>query len=227
MNFSILSIKASVFFYFIFVLIATAEPFLAPHDPFLRHEIRLLQDEGMLTSTINSWPLNLGGLKSEKKEQQWRHDLLGNKMQRENRSGWNSIQSSIGISDDRITSRSFGNQPRGSFTTGVETSWMNDRFAAKLSLLALYGVENDWKGRKDEGLELDGSYIAARLGNWSASLGKVDRWWGPGWDGSLILSTNARPIPAISLDRRIAEPFENKWLSWIGPWSFHSFIGRM
>ena len=104
---------------------------------------------------------------------------------------------------------------------------MNDRFAAKLSLLALYGVENDWKGRKDEGLELDGSYIAARLGNWSASLGKVDRWWGPGWDSSLILSTNARPIPAISLDRRIAEPFESKLLSWIGPWSFHSFIGRM
>jgi hypothetical protein len=104
---------------------------------------------------------------------------------------------------------------------------MNDRFAAKLSLLALYGVENDWKGRKDEGLELDGSYIAARLGNWSVSLGNVDRWWGPGWDGSLILSTNARPIPAISLDRRISEPFENKWLSWIGPWSFQSFIGQM
>jgi hypothetical protein len=50
--------------------------------------------------------------------------------------------------------------------------------------------------------------LPALLGNWSTSLGKVDRWWGPGWDGSLILSTNARPIPAISLDRRIAEPFE-------------------
>ena len=204
-----------------------AEPFLSPHDPFLRHEIRLLQDGRTLDSTINTWPINLGGLKSEKIEQEWGHDLLGNKILRENRLGLNSIQSSIGISDDRVTSRSFGNRPRGSFTTGIETSWMNDRFAAKLSLLALYGVENDWNGRKDEGLELDGSYIAARLGNWSASLGKVDRWWGPGWDGSLILSTNARPIPAISLDRRIAEPFENKWLSWIGPWSFHSFIGQM
>ena len=52
-------------------------------------------------------------------------------------------------------------------------------------------------------------------------------WWGPGWDGSLILSTNARPIPAISIDRRIPEPFETKWLSWIGHWSFHSFIGQM
>ena len=36
-----------------------------------------------------------------------------------------------------------------------------------------------------------------------------------------------RPIPAISIDRRVPEPFESKWLSWIGPWSFHSFIGQM
>jgi hypothetical protein len=104
---------------------------------------------------------------------------------------------------------------------------MNDRFAAKLSLNAFYGMEADWKGRVEEGFALDGSYIAARLGNWSTSFGQQERWWGPGWDGSLILSTNARPIPAISIDRRIAEPFETKWLSWIGPWSFHSFIGRM
>ena len=225
-------IKISLKLAFSFLLVFTffnlrAEPFLSPSDPFLRHEIRLLQDEGSLDSTINSWPLNLGGLRSKKTQHSWDHDLLGKTIREENRLGLNSIQSSIGIADNRVTSRSFGNEPRGSFTTGIETSWMNDRFAAKLSLLALYGVENDWKGRKDEGLELDGSYIAARLGNWSASLGKVDRWWGPGWDGSLILSTNARPIPAISLDRRIAEPFENKWLSWIGPWSFHSFIGQM
>ena len=222
------SYKIIVSFIAIFIsFYLRAEPFLSPHDPFLRHEIRLLQDEGSLNSTINNWPLNLGGLRSEKNQHSWNHDLLGNTIRKENRSGWTPIRSRIGISDDRVTSRSFGNEPRGLFSTGVETSWMNDRFAAKLSLLALYGVEDDWKGRKDEGLELDGSYIAARLGNWSASLGKVDRWWGPGWDGSLILSTNARPIPAISLDRRISEPFDNKWLSWIGPWSFHTFIGQM
>ena len=69
-------------------------------------------------------------------------------------------------------------------------------------------MKKDWKGRNDEGVALDGSYIAARLGNWSASLGQQERWWGPGWDGSLILSTNARPIPAVSFDRRVPEPFE-------------------
>ena len=204
-----------------------AEPFLAPHDPFLRHEIRLLQDEGNIDSTINTWPINLGGLNVENKGPEWNQNLLNVTIKKESPTGWLPLKSKIGVSDDRLTARSFGNEPRGTFVTGLETSWMNDYFAANLSISALYGVDDDWKGRSEEGLVLDGSYFAARLGNWSASLGKVDRWWGPGWDGSLILSSNARPIPAISLDRRISESFETKWLSWLGPWSFHSFIGRM
>jgi hypothetical protein len=221
-------LKLLAFFFVIFnSSTLLAEPFLSPHSPFMRHEIRLLQDYGFINSNINTWPLNLGGMNSGNAKGNWTHDLLGGKLKSESRSGWASTKSKISISDNHFISRSFGNDPRGGFSTGFETSWMNDRFAAKLSLLALYDVKNDWKGRKDEGIKLDGSYIAARLGNWSASLGQVDRWWGPGWDGSLILSNNARPMPAISLDRRIAEPFDNKWLSWIGPWSFHSFIGQM
>jgi hypothetical protein len=55
----------------------------------------------------------------------------------------------------------------------------------------------------------------------------MERSWGPGWDGSLILSTNARPVPAISIDRRIPEPFETKWLSWLGPWNATMFLGQM
>ena len=204
-----------------------AEPFLAPHDNFLRHEIRLLQDNGSLNSTLNSWPINLGGLSLENKTGDWDHSLLENIINRESELGLSPLITKIGIADDRVIARSFGNEPRGGFTTGLESSWMNNRFAARLSLSSLYGVEQDWKGRKTDGLVLDGSYFATRLGNWSASLGQVDRWWGPGWDGSLILSNNARPIPAISLDRRVPEAFETKWLSWIGPWSFHSFIGRM
>ena len=206
-----------------------AEPFLAPNDPFLRHEIRLLGDRGGISSFYNTWPLDLGGLDAVRSDAEFSipSRLLDSRLSYESSSGWSPILTSIGISDDRVTARGFGPEPRSSFATNASVSWMNDRFAAKLSLNAFYGMKKDWKGRNDEGLALDGSYIATRLGNWSASFGKQERWWGPGWDGSLILSTNARPIPAISIDRRIPEPFESKWLSWIGPWSFHSFIGRM
>ena len=205
------------------------EPFLSPDDPFLRHEIRLLQDSGNLSATTGTWPLSLGGISQrlEDDETEWGHGLLDYSIARESREGFSPFRAKLGLADNRATIRSFGSEPRAALQPGFVTSWMNDRFAARISISTLYGVENDWKGRKDDGLTVDGSYLAARLGNWSGRVGKIDRWWGPGWDGSLIMSTNARPIPAVSLDRRVPEPFESKWLSWIGPWSFHSFIGRM
>ena len=211
------------------LLLIFAEPFLAPNDPFIRHEIRYLSDEGGLDGLQNTWPLNLGGLDAIRADSdvEISSTLFDDRLSKESNSGWSPVFTTIGVADDRVTARGFGPEPRSSFATNASISWMNDRFAAKLSLNAFYGMEKDWKGRVDEGFALDGSYIATRLGNWSASLGQQERWWGPGWDGSLILSTNARPIPAISIDRMVPEPFETKWLSWIGPWSFHSFVGRM
>jgi hypothetical protein len=206
-----------------------AEPFLAPDDPFIRHEIRYISDEGGLGALQNTWPYNLGGIDAMRAgtDVQIFSNRLNDRLSNESNSGWSPIITTIGFADDRVIARGFGPEPRSSFTTNASASWMNDLFAAKLSFNAFYGMEKDWKGRVDEGFALDGSYFAARLGNWSASFGQQERWWGPGWDGSLILSTNARPIPAVSIDRRIPEPFDSKWLSWIGPWSFHSFIGRM
>ena len=208
---------------------AWAEPYLSPNDPFMRHEIRILADEGSFTGLQNTWPLDLGGVLSMRNDSAIKlpHSLLDHRITLESKSGWSPLITTIGLADDRVTARSFSPEPRSSFATNASVSWMNDRFAGKLSLNSFYGMQEDWKGRKDEGLAFDGSYIAARLGNWSASFGQVERWWGPGWDGSLILSTNARPVPGISIDRRMPEPFETKWLSWIGPWSFHSFIGRL
>ena len=206
-----------------------SEPFLAPNDSFIRHEIRYLGDEGGLDSLQNTWPLNLGSITAMQTDAEVNlpSTLLDDRLSIESSSGWSPISTTIGLADDRVTARGFGPEPRSSFATNTSVSWMNDRFAGKLSLNAFYGMQKDWKGRKEEGFALDGSYIAARLGNWSTSFGQQERWWGPGWDGSLILSTNARPIPSISIDRRVPEPFETKWLSWVGPWSVHSFIGRM
>lgn len=207
-----------------------SEPFLAPINPFLRHEIRLLGDSVGLAGIQNCWPLDLGAHsnalfdQSAKDISAW---LLKSVIERESDRGWSPIFASIGLADDRVIARGFGPEPRAKKATNVTISWMNDQFVGKLSMNALYGVKEDWKGRKEDGFALDGSYLATRLGNWSASLGKQERWWGPGWDGSLILSTNARPIPSISIDRREAKPFKSRWLSWLGPWSFHSFIGRM
>jgi len=73
----------------------------------------------------------------------------------------------------------------------------------------------------------DGSYVAASLGNWMLSAGYLDRWWGPGWQGGLILSTNARPVPALSIDRNQSTPFDVPVLRWLGPWRLSTFMGQL
>jgi len=55
----------------------------------------------------------------------------------------------------------------------------------------------------------------------------MDRWWGPGWDGSLILSNNARPVPALTIGRNRTAAPTSKWLSWIGPWDMNVIWGQL
>ena len=64
-------------------------------------------------------------------------------------------------------------------------------------------------------------------GNVTIAASTMDRWWGPGWDGSLILSNNARPMPALTIGRNRTHAFETKWLSWLGPWDLEVMFGQM
>ena len=70
---------------------ASGEPFLFPDDVFIRHEIRLIQDEASLNGLQNTWPLNLGGLSyslQSKAEHDWKHSLLETKISDERNSGF-------------------------------------------------------------------------------------------------------------------------------------------
>ena len=57
--------------------------------------------------------------------------------------------------------------------------------------------------------------------------GYIDRWWGPGWEGSLIYGSNARPIPSLTIERNYSDPFEHRWLQWIGQWRFVATMGQL
>ena len=102
----------------------------------------------------------------------------------------------------------------------MRASWLSEHFA--LNLQGSYVVDpddnKDWRA--------DGSYIGVNFGNFMLSAGFMERWWGPGWDGSLILSTNARPIPSITLERNYTDPFKTRLLSWMGPWRASIAMGE-
>ncbi len=118
--------------------------------------------------------------------------------------------------------RTFRDEPRAEYgaTAGYAGNF-NEHFGGRLELTVV-GSPPD-----GDNYRLDGSYLTGRLGNWLVTLGAQDRWWGSGWQGSLILGNNARPVPAIALDRAESLPFESKWLRWIGPWRLSTFLGYM
>jgi hypothetical protein len=95
------------------------------------------------------------------------------------------------------------------------------RWASELSVAVVADAADG------QDLRLDNSHVTVQLGNWLLGANTLDRYWGPGRDSSLILSNNARPIPALVLERATATPFESRWLSWLGPWRFTALLGRM
>jgi hypothetical protein len=121
--------------------------------------------------------------------------------------------------DKRFTS--FGEDFRDKNNLKVQANYMSNSFAIGLSSSYTFSPRDNDKTR------LDGSYVAGFIGNWAFSLGKQDRWWGPGWDSNLSLTNNARPMSTLSLSRRAATPLGIPFTDIEIPWTVTSFMGVM
>jgi hypothetical protein len=208
---------------------ATAEPWATPDDPRLRHDLELLNDTGAMNIPLTSWPLSWGDIGRGLADID-RSDLTLSQAAAYERVSdelnWQSdsdphLELTAGVAEEPRLIRTFEDTPRADAEAGAALSWVGERLAFKLqAAMASNPLDNDE-------VRLDGTYVGIALGNWMLSAGWQDRWWGPGRDGSLILSTSARPAPGISFQRNNSTPFESKWLRWIGPWSVTSFLTQL
>ncbi len=207
---------------------AAAAPWLEPGDPRARHAVQQLADRGHLNRTVTTWPMMWATVDSGLKEQGSAHTDSNVTNARAYLRFEQNYQASGGMRNDFTLAgttetpfyRSFNGGPReaGEATARVELQAAN--WSARAAVTYAADPEDD------ENLRLDGSYLAGTAANWVLGAGAIDRWWGPGWSNSLILSTNARPMPAVWLNRKDAKPFETPWLSWIGPWQITLFAGQ-
>jgi Capsule assembly protein Wzi len=117
--------------------------------------------------------------------------------------------------------RRFEDTPReeGGIGHAVTGDW--GRVFARLEISAVASPADE------QAVRLDGSYVGVNWGNWLLSAGPIPRWWSPSSDTSIILSTNARPVPAVSFDRVRSTAFETRWLHWLGPWRLSAFLGQL
>jgi hypothetical protein len=209
---------------------ASAGPYIPAGDLALRHDIQVLADAGVIKGPTSTWPLAWGPILDDLASADATNLSLaaGDALARlharanwETRTNELTFNARVGGSDNATPIRSFQNTPRGKAEVSVGASWVDEWFSVELNM---QGVDSD---QDDDEFRVDDTLIGVVLGNWSIAASTQQRWWGPGWDGSLILGNNARPIPSLTIDRIFTDAFETKWLSWLGPWDFSVMFGQL
>lgn len=213
------------------VLLATvaADPWISPGDSRLRHDLQQLSDAGLLSGPTMSWPIgwpqvvrelgdiDLAALPVSRRSAAERLQAAA---AREMRSHDVRFSTTVSAGAEPTPLRTFEATPREEGEATLSADRSGARFVWKLTGTVVVDPDDDQSVRPD------GSYVAMHLGNWMVSAGYLDRWWGPGWQGSLILSSNARPLPALAIDRLESTPFGVPVLRWLGPWRLSTFMGQ-
>lgn len=209
---------------------ARAEPFAVPGEEGLRHDVHLLADAGILRTPVTSWPLSWPDIARDVFDvknpgdfddaTQAALDRVRQQARRASSTGFKGLGLRASAAHEPERLRRFAGSPRDEGELQISAGWLGDHIAVGLRATVVLDP--------DDGQELraDGSYLAFDVGNWIVSAGVVDRWWGPGSEGSLILSNNARPVPSVTLERNYSDPFKSRWLSWIGPWRASIAVGQ-
>jgi Capsule assembly protein Wzi len=206
---------------------ASAEPLIAPGRSDLRIDLQRLADDDVITAPVTTWPISwqslvrdlesagestfspatraaLDRVEAELRFAEETHRVLPHVR--------------VGAVDAPIAVRSFATTPRARGELEAGLSYTGDRLTFNLNAIRAWDSPDEWRA--------DGSYVGFATQRWSFVAGYPERWWGPGMQGSLILSTNAKPLPQIGVQRLSVEGFEARWLRWIGPWSVTTFLGQ-
>jgi hypothetical protein len=210
---------------------ASADPWIAPGDAQLRHDLELLADAGIVRAPLTAWPVSwaevsrdLGGVALDPSRPAWLGAALTRVKEEAriaSRTGSLSGNARLSGSENPMALRRFGDVPReeGEISAGVQ--YTGHRFAYRLQATGVIDPDDD------ESFRPDGSYAAVVLGNWMVHAGYIDRWWGPGWEGSLIYGNNTRPIPSITIERNYSDAIKHPWFEWLGQWRFAVTMGQL
>lgn len=199
-------------------------------DQQLRENLQWLNDHGIIVLSTSSWPVSYDAvqkaLDSAKTNDANRNDIqLLKKVKQElsQRYRSSSVEVSATLATKQLALGGFGNQSREESKQSIALASETTLGAGTLKLNHLL----DPVTSKQSNVDLSGSYIATSFAGQILYAGQLSHWWGPGRDGSLQWSSAATPLIGVGLKRGTENAPENRYLSFVGPWSYEVFLGRL
>ncbi|CCN37737.1 conserved hypothetical protein [Vibrio nigripulchritudo SO65] len=194
-----------------------SSPWLEATDPFLRSDVVLLSDAGLLNSSINHYPLRWATIGDDLSRSKYNNMVLERanahvgyalnsaKYQRGNR----AAKVILGSHAPELNSFGEFNQKKWGAYASYES--LEDSFAFRVST----GYANQ---ASESQFVWDDSYLSLNAGKWLLSFGDLDRWWGQGWQHNLIFGSSNASSPDFSISYISSNDY-------LGGWSFESIIG--
>lgn len=208
---------------------AAAAPWIDPGDPRARFAAQKLADTGNNSLLTTTWPIMWAGAEPANIANKTAAPQPGTLMasaylrfekEQQAQAGFRGEFSLNGQTETPAITGFESEQPAKAGTS-LNLQWQGNTMAMGLNTQYAHNAEDNRDFR------LDGSYLATTAGNWVVGAGAINRWWGPGWQSSLILSSNARPVPSVWLNRKTHQAANTPWLSWVGPWQFTLLAGQL
>lgn len=198
----------------------------------MRQDIEVLADTGVLQTPIDAWPLPWAAVapslykvdpKSLSPLQYAAWQRLMQEIPKNTACPDSLGAAAITVQRGQTQLNWFAPSPRGK--NDIEAAVSGECGAAFYAIDVSHDNQPFDNGANQNRLE--GSYAGFQAGNWFIYAGEENRWWGSSWSGTMLLDSNARPVPALMLTRVSPEPFQTPWLAWIGPWSLSTFMGEL
>jgi|GEM_PF-6525017 len=235
----ILSNQVKRLFCFLFCLFilnsSFAGPWLLPGSLSVKSDIDLLADAGLIKAPVMIWPIawaNIGPdlLSDETKKklskepesvQQAYQRILT--LYQQSYQPYKAQTAIYASGSNRLNPfRTFQYEPYAKLASGVSSGYQMKHFAESINVSYYHAPNQSYS----DDVHLDNSYAYLLSENWAFGVDQFNRWWGPGYSGSMILSQNAEPFPTIDFQRIKAKAFQTKWLHWIGPWTLASYLSE-
>ncbi|MDC4310036.1 capsule assembly Wzi family protein [Acinetobacter baumannii] len=193
----------------------------------LRTDLNWLNQQGVINISTSTWPLSgdeiqraLSQAKVTHPAQQKVINSVLNALKADN----NTVKvGAFAESDIKNIPQAFGDNQKSQYQGSLEFNAGGENWDAKIRVNA----EKDPQIDSGHDVNVEGSYVAGKLWNQWIVAGQIPTWWGPGHDGSLIRGDASRPVYGVTMQRAVQDAFENKWLSWIGPWQYQLFAGQL